>query len=74
MGLTGKGLQDQPRRARGCIKIYDKQQPQHDVATSHNAFRFITTTVDWRNCLFIRLLNLRGLRGMVKELFNSSMH
>jgi hypothetical protein len=27
-------------------KNYDKQQPRHDVATSHNAFRFIITTVD----------------------------
>ncbi|TXI43334.1 MAG: hypothetical protein E6Q52_12520 [Methylophilus sp.] len=55
MGLTGKGMTRSTAESPRLQKNYDKQQPQHDVATSHNAFRFITTTVDWRNCLFIRL-------------------
>lgn len=52
MGLTGRDNRSTAESPR-LQKIYDKQQPQHDVATSHNAFRFAITAVGWRSCLLI---------------------
>lgn len=54
-------------------KVYDKQQPRQDVATSHNAFRVIVTTEGWEKCLCIRLRNLRGIEEMVKQAFFSCL-
>lgn len=41
-GVNTRSTAESPR----LQKNYDKQQPRHDVATSHNAFRFVITTVD----------------------------